>query len=106
MGDSFDEVLHSCRRDSMKLAEFAPQIGKLTPSSPNDVIEASRIPEAESECQIMERALGTLKHLTIQKVPKQTSREWRQIQFAAARARQGQQRRDGCIIRITNPLCQ
>ena len=64
MGDSFDEVLHSCRRNSMKLAEFASQIGKLTPSSPNDVMEASRIiPEAESECQIMERALGTLKHL-------------------------------------------
>lgn len=64
MGDSFDEVLHSCRRNSMKLAEFASQIGKLSPSSPDDAIKASRIiPEAESECQIMERALGTLKHL-------------------------------------------
>lgn len=64
MGDSFDEVLHSCRRNSMKLAEFASQIGKLSPSSPDDAVKASRIiPEAESECQIMERALGTLKHL-------------------------------------------
>jgi hypothetical protein len=64
MGDSFDEVLHSCRRNSMKLAEFASQIGKLSPSSADDVISASRIiPEAESECQLMERALGTLKHL-------------------------------------------
>ena len=64
MGDSFDEVLHSCRRNSMKLAEFASQIGKLSPSSADDVISASRIiPEAESECQVMERALGTLKHL-------------------------------------------
>lgn len=64
MGDSFDEVLHSCRRNSMKLAEFASQIGKLMPSSTEDAVRASRIiPEAECECQIMERALGTLKHL-------------------------------------------
>ena len=64
MGDSFDEVLHSCRRNSMKLAEFASQIGKLSPSSPEDAAKASRmIPEAESECQLMERALSTLKHL-------------------------------------------
>ena len=64
MGDSFDEVLHSCRRNSMKLAEFASQIGKLSPASPDDAVKASRlIPEAESECQVMERALGTLKHL-------------------------------------------
>jgi hypothetical protein len=64
MADSFDEVLHSCRRNSMKLAEFASQIGKLSPTVADDVIKASRIiPDAESECQSMERSLGTLKHL-------------------------------------------